>query len=91
MKVQSHRAWLGILDIHIDQQVVGRVESHQTINTDTRIGGSHTLHVTDTFAIDHQLQLGVLHAHKPVGGFYVVDSNFLGATHRHRKRPKGHH
>ena len=66
LKRQFHRAWLGILQIQIYQQVVGRVETYQTVYHHTRIVGGDTLCVPDTLTVYHQLNLGVLHADEPI-------------------------
>ena len=58
-------------DIHLFS-APGRIE----------VGGNHTDHQHGQVlaaAINQELQTGVLHAGKPVGGFYVVD--FKGCAH----------
>ena len=75
-EVEGHCAGLGITEIHVDEQVVRRIEAHETIDGDTRIIGGDGGHITDIGAIDHQLHRGVLHPHVPVGrldvGYYFL-------------------
>ena len=82
-EVQRHRARLRILQIHVDEQIVGRVETHQTVDLHARIVRRHVLHVADTLSVDHQLHRGVLHPYEPVGRLNTVDHTFLCSTHCH--------
>ena len=78
IEIERHHSWLRALEVEIDEQVVGTVEPHQTVDSHSAVVGRH-LCLTDAAAINHELQTGVLHAGKPVGGFYVVD--FKGCAH----------
>ena len=82
-KIQNHRTWLGVAEIQVDEQVVGRVEAHQTVDGYTRIVRRHVLHVADALSVDHQLYGGVLHPYIPVGGLNSVNHTFLRCTHCH--------
>ena len=80
-EAECHRSWLCILQVHVDQQVVRRVETHKTIDYDTRIVCRNTLHIADTLSIDHQLYLWILHTHVPVCWFNAVNYDFFCCTH----------
>ena len=82
-KYQGHCARLGVLQVHIDEQIVWRVEAHKAVNPDTRIISCHTGDVADALAIHHQLHSGVLHPHVPVGGLNTVNHWFFSCTHCH--------
>ena len=88
VEVQRHGAWPGIAQVEIDKQVVGRVESHQTVDGDAGIVGGDVVHPTDPLSVDHQLQTGVLHAHIPVGGIDATHGRLhvLRSTHSHYAR-----
>ena len=81
-KVQHHRAWLCITQIHINQQVVRRIKSNDTVDDCTWIIGCYTGNIADTFSVHHQLYLRILQAYIPVGGFDTVNHLFLCCTHR---------
>ena len=84
LELEGHRAGLCVLHVHVHQEIVGRVEAHQTVNLHTRIVGGHLLHIADALAIDHQLHAGVLQTHVPVGGVYAVNGHFcLSCAHRY--------
>ena len=70
-KLKSHSARLGILKVHIDKKIVWRVQTHKTIDGDTRIISGDRSHITYPLAINHQLNLRILQSDKPIGG---VDS-----------------
>ena len=80
-KIECHHARLGIAHVHVDEQVVGRIKAHQTVNSDTWIIRSNALHVADTLAIHHQLHSGILQSHVPVCRLNSVNHTFLGCTH----------
>ena len=82
-EVQRHRSRLRILQIHVDEQIVGRVETHQTVDLHAGIVRRHVLHVADTLSVDHQLHRGVLHPYEPVCGLNSVNHTFLCCTHCH--------
>ena len=52
-EIKDHGAGLGITEIHVDEQVIRRIEAHETIDGDTRIIGGDGGHITDIGAIDH--------------------------------------
>ncbi len=74
LELELHYTGLGTACAQIDQQIVRRVESHQTVDTDTCIVGSY-LGITDALAIDHQLHRrhGIVKPNIPVGGLNAVD------------------
>ena len=81
-KVQRHRARLCITQIHINQQVVRRIKSHQAVDDHPWIIGCDTGHIADTLTVHHQLHLRILQANIPVGGFNTINHLFFCCTHR---------
>ena len=79
---ELHRAGLGLAEVHVDEQVVGGVEAHEAVDGDTGVVGGDILHIADALSIDHQLHLGILHPHIPVGGLNPVNHCFFCCTHR---------
>ena len=91
VELEGHGAGLGLAQVEIDEEVVGRVEAHHTVDDHAGIVGSHTLHGSNVLAIDHQLHLGVLEPYKPVGGVNAINHYFaFGCTHCHYLCHKGH-
>ena len=80
-EVQCHDAWLCTAQVHVDEQIVGRVEAHQTIDNHARVIGCNTCNIADTFSVHHQLHLRILHAYIPVGGFDTVNNGLFCCTH----------
>ena len=78
LEAELHGAGLRVLDVHVDKQIVGTVETHERVDLHAGIVGRH-LGRADVLAIHHQLNRRVLHSHIPVGGFYAV--NFLCCVH----------
>ena len=80
-KSERHRTRLGVLQVHVDKQVIRRVEAHEAVDADAGIVGRHLGHVTDALSIDHQLHLRILHPHVPVGRLYPVNHCLFCSTH----------
>ena len=72
LKLEAHLARLSALEIHIDEQIVGRVEAHEGVDTRMGVVG-RDLGVAYALAIDHELERGVFHPHIPVGGVDAGD------------------
>ena len=70
-EVQDHLAGLGTFQIHVYQQVVGTVQSYETVNFDTWVIGCYIC-CLDAFSVNHELQAGIFHAGKPVARFNLV-------------------
>ena len=77
-KGQGHRTGLGILEVEVDEQVVGRVEAYEAVDPDTWIVGGYTGNIANALAINHQLDGGVFHPYIPVGGIYAVNHCLFG-------------
>ena len=82
-ELQCHRAGLGITQVHVNQQIVRRVEAHHAVNDGTGIVRRHRSDVTDVFSIDHQLHAGIFHAYEPVGRVYSVYRQFCCIHHHY--------
>ena len=54
-EVQCHRAWLGIFQVQVHEQIVGRIETYETVDNYTRIVSGNTGHITNALTIDHKL------------------------------------
>ena len=80
-EVEEHGSGLCIAEVQVDEQIVRGVETYQTVDGDTRIVCGDTGHIADALTIDHQLYLGIFHAHVPVCRIDSVDHNFLCCTH----------
>ena len=78
---QVHCARLSILHVHVHQQIVRRVETHERVDAHARIVGRH-LSSAHVLAVNHQLHLRILHAYEPVCRFDAV--YLLCCIHRKR-------
>ena len=88
-EAQVHLSRLGTVEVEIDEEVVGRVETHDGVDGRRWVVGGD-IGLCDALSIDHQLQLRVLHPSIPVSGVDAVDSGFLfGCTHSHDLCYKG--
>ena len=71
LEAERHLARLRTLKVEIEEEIVGRVETHERVDAHSRIVGRH-LGSAHVLAVNHQLERRVLHADIPVGGFDAV-------------------
>ena len=71
LKLKAHLARLSALEIHIDEQIVGRVEAHEGVDTRMGVVG-RDLGVAYALAIDHELERGIIPTYQSVGSMRVI-------------------
>ena len=80
-ETERHSARLSIAHVHIDQQIVRRIEAHKAVDTGSWIVGCYTGNIAYTFSVNHQLHCRVFHPDIPVGGLDTVNHCLFCCTH----------
>ena len=83
LKRQFHRSSFRPFQVHIDQEIVGGIQMNNAVDMSIGIVCCHFLNRCDIFAIDHQLYLGILHTHVPVGRVNTLYVYFSICFHYH--------
>ena len=75
---QRHLASFGVLEVEINEKIVGRVEAYHGVDLCPWIISSDVAHVAYTLAIEHYLERRVFHAREPIDG---INTQGCGCVH----------